>query len=100
MTFSPEQYENEVHLFKDTIFISQDTLKARKMTDWHYYHLMINITISLMFCAQCNLYLMNHQANCSSYTKLKFQLCEENAKLHLKKMVHTIIRLLYKILIK
>jgi len=65
MTFSPEQHKNEVHLFKETIFISQDTLKAREKTDWHFYHLMINITISLTFCAQCNLYLMHHQ----SYTK-------------------------------
>jgi len=71
-------------LFKETNFISQYTLKAREKTDWHSYHLMINTTISLMFCAQCNLYLMNHQANCSSYTQLRFQLCEYKAKLHQK----------------
>jgi hypothetical protein len=72
MTFSPEQHENEVHLFKETNFISQDTLTARENNDWHSYHLTINITLSLMSCAQCNLYLMNHQANGSSYTKLRF----------------------------
>jgi hypothetical protein len=72
MTFSPEQHENEVHLFKGTVFISQDTLTAREKTDWHSYHSMINITISLMFCAQCNLYLMNQQENGSSYIKLRF----------------------------
>jgi len=72
LTFSPEQHENEVHLFKEAIFISQDTLKARERTDWPSYHLMINITISLMFCAQYNLFVMNHQANGSSYTKLRF----------------------------
>jgi len=42
MTFSPEQRENEVHLFKETIFTSQNTLKTREKTDWHSYHLMIN----------------------------------------------------------
>jgi hypothetical protein len=82
MTFSPEQKGNEVHLFKETNFINQDTLKAREKTNWHSYHLMIKLTLSLMFCAQCNLFLTTHQANGSSYTKLRFQLCEENAKLH------------------
>jgi len=72
MTFSPEQHENEVQLFKETIFISQNTLKTREKTDWHSYHLMINTTISLMFCAQCNLCLMNHQANGSSCTIPRF----------------------------
>ena len=70
--FSPEQHENEVHLFKETNFINQDTLKARDKTNWQSYHVMINITISRMFCAQCDLYLMSHQENGSSYTKLRF----------------------------
>lgn len=35
-----------------------------------------------MFCTWCNLYLMNHQGNGSSYTKMKFSLCENYAKLH------------------
>jgi hypothetical protein len=41
-----------------------------------------------MFCAQCNLFLLNHQADGSFYTKLRFQLCEENAKLHKKICSH------------
>jgi hypothetical protein len=41
MTFSPEQNENEINLFKETNFISQGTLKATEKTKWLSDHLTI-----------------------------------------------------------